>query len=192
MTYQIITDATADLNDELLAGLPEVKIIPMQASEVDARIKQLQDELAKLEHRAKPKPVTNYREKLTVLQYALEQYTHVDEGKDVPESVIEAFVERIVASPDGFEWFLRFEGEPDKPLFCQIEGKRKKSAKVMIAGEISPSEDCSGAGCYQGLIIYSINRPWLHRHGRFFKAGECHVYQRTAERTDSPDGCAAR
>ena len=29
MTYQIITDATADLNEELLAGLPEVKIIPM-------------------------------------------------------------------------------------------------------------------------------------------------------------------
>lgn len=29
MTYQIITDATADLNAELLAGLPEVKIIPM-------------------------------------------------------------------------------------------------------------------------------------------------------------------
>ena len=29
MTYQIITDATADLNGELLAGLPEVKIIPM-------------------------------------------------------------------------------------------------------------------------------------------------------------------
>ena len=123
-----------------------------KASEVDARIKQLQDELSKLEHRAKPKPVTNYREKLTVLQYALEQYTHVDEGKDVPESVIEAFVERIVASPDGFEWFLRFEGEPDKPLFCQIEGKRKKSAKVMIAGEISPSEDCSGAGCYRQQV----------------------------------------
>ncbi len=29
MSYQIITDATADLNGELLAGLPEVKIIPM-------------------------------------------------------------------------------------------------------------------------------------------------------------------
>lgn len=29
MTYQIITDATADLNDKLLAGLPEVRIIPM-------------------------------------------------------------------------------------------------------------------------------------------------------------------
>ena len=29
MTYQIITDATADLNDELLTGLPEVRIIPM-------------------------------------------------------------------------------------------------------------------------------------------------------------------
>jgi len=29
MGYQIITDATADLNDELLSGLPDVKIIPM-------------------------------------------------------------------------------------------------------------------------------------------------------------------
>ena len=29
MAYQIITDATADLNDELLIDLPEVKIIPM-------------------------------------------------------------------------------------------------------------------------------------------------------------------
>lgn len=29
MTYRIITDATADLNEELLAGLPEVRIIPM-------------------------------------------------------------------------------------------------------------------------------------------------------------------
>ena len=29
MSYQIITDATADLNDELLNGLPEVKTIPM-------------------------------------------------------------------------------------------------------------------------------------------------------------------
>ncbi len=29
MTYQIITDATADLNGELLSGLPEIRIIPM-------------------------------------------------------------------------------------------------------------------------------------------------------------------
>ena len=36
MTYQIITDATADLNDELLAGLPEVKIIPMNV-QVDGK-----------------------------------------------------------------------------------------------------------------------------------------------------------
>ena len=29
MAYQIINDATADLNEELLAELPEVKIIPI-------------------------------------------------------------------------------------------------------------------------------------------------------------------
>ena len=37
MTYQIITDATADLNAELLAGLPEVRIIPMNV-QVNGRV----------------------------------------------------------------------------------------------------------------------------------------------------------
>ena len=30
MAYKIFTDATADLNDELLRGLPQIEVIPMQ------------------------------------------------------------------------------------------------------------------------------------------------------------------
>lgn len=30
MPYQIVTDATADLTEELLTGLPRVRIIPME------------------------------------------------------------------------------------------------------------------------------------------------------------------
>lgn len=118
-----------------------------KASEVEAGMQKLQDEIADLERKAKPQPIVNYREKLTVLQYALEQYTHYDEGEDVPESVIEAFVVKIVASPDGFDWYLRFDGDPGKPLHCQIEGKRKKSTKIMVAGDISPALHSGATGC---------------------------------------------
>lgn len=91
----------------------------------------------------------DYTEKLTVLQYALEQYTNIDEGQDVPESVIEAFVVKIVVSKDGFDWYLRFDGDPDKPLLCQLQGKRKTNTKIMVAGDISPAMDNSATGRHQ-------------------------------------------
>lgn len=121
-----------------------------KCADVEEKLARLQREVAELENRQTPQPVPDYREKLTVLQYALEQYTHVAEGEDVPESVIEAFVVKIVASPEGFDWYLRFDGDPDKPMHCQIEGKRKQTAKVTVTGPLSPAMDDSPAGRYQG------------------------------------------
>ena len=88
-----------------------------------------------------PLLVPDYEEKLTVLQYALERYTNIDQGQDVPESVIEAFVVKIVVSKDGFDWYLQFDGDPDKPLHCQLQGKRKTNTKIMVSGVISPAMD---------------------------------------------------
>ena len=73
---------------------------------------------------------------ITLLQYALEQYTNCDEGQNVPESVIEAFVTKIVVSQNGFDWYLRFDGDPDDPLHCKIEGKRKTTTKLWWQGQI--------------------------------------------------------
>jgi len=113
-------------------------------------IQQLKKEIETLTAEAAPKEVVYYTEKLTVLQYALEQYTNRDEGQDVPESVIEAFVVKIVVSKDGFDWYLRFDGDPDKPLHCQLQGKRKSSTKILVSPGCSPSMDSSPTGCYQG------------------------------------------
>ena len=79
----------------------------------------------------------------------MEQYTNWDD-KDVPESVIEAFVVKIVASKDGFDWYLRFSGNPDDPLHCTVGGKRKSTAKISVAGECSPAIHKGDTGSYQG------------------------------------------
>lgn len=108
-----------------------------------------------LTRRTEPKEVVDYSEKLTVLQYALEQYTNCTEGENVPESVIEEFVVKIVVSKDGFDWYLRFDGDPDKPLHCKLDGKRKTNTKIMVAGELSPAMDSSSTGCYQESSLIS-------------------------------------
>ena len=105
-----------------------------------------------------PLLVPDYKEKLTVLQYALERYTNIDQGQDVPESVIEAFVVKIVVSKDSFDWYLRFDGDPDKPLRCSLKGKRKTTTKITVSGGNSPAMDNSPTGCYQErLIPCSVN-----------------------------------
>ena len=114
-------------------------------------MQQLQKEIEMLSQQVQPKPIANYKEKLTVLQYALERYTHIDEGQNVPESVVEAFVVKIVVHPDSFDWYLRFNDDPDKPLRCTLEGKRKQTTKIMVSGGNSPTMDCSDTGRHQGL-----------------------------------------
>lgn len=76
---------------------------------------------------------------------ALEQYTNWDD-KDVPESVIEALVERIVASENGFDWHFRFGGDPNDPIHCNVTGKRKSTTKISVAGVNFPAVHSSDTG----------------------------------------------
>ena len=90
--------------------------------------------------------------------YALSQYSCPKEEEDVPESVIEAYFSKIVVKKDGFDWYIRINGDPDKPLHCKLEGKRRSTTKVVVTQDFSPALDSSTTGCYQnwgGLICTS-------------------------------------
>ena len=103
-------------------------------AKVETDILRLESEILEIEAAqcTAAEPVTDYKEKLEVLRYALEQYTSPDQ-EDVPPSVIEAFVEKIVVSKDGYDWYLRFSGDPNDPLHCTTEGKRKSNTKITIS-----------------------------------------------------------
>lgn len=126
------------------------EVFRIKTDEIEPAITQLQNEIADLERQAQtPLEIVDYEEKLAVLSYALEQYTNADEN-DVPESVIEAFVVKIVASKNGFDWYLRFDGNPNDPLHCTIQGKHKSNAQVSVSGTSSPAMHDSATGCHQG------------------------------------------
>ena len=129
----------------------------IRCAELEPQIQKLQQEIQELTVENQSIEVPDYKEKITVLQYALERYTNIDEGQNVPESVIEAFVVKIVVSKDGYDWYLRFGGDPDKPLHCELQGKRKTNTKIMVSGDYSPAMDCSTTGCHQGLINLITN-----------------------------------
>ena len=136
-----------------------------KCAELELRMIKLQEDIEMLSAQSEPREVVDYREKITLLQYALEQYTNCDEGQNVPESVIEAFVTKIVVSQNGFDWYLRFDGDPDDPLHCKIEGKRKTITKIVVAGANSPAVHSRSTGCHQGLIS---NKNTVRLSGRYF------------------------
>ncbi len=125
------------------------ELFKQKSEDLEPKLNILKKEIAELSAVQNEPEIEDYREKITVLEYALEQYTHYDENEDIPDSVIEAFVEKIVASENGFDWYLRFDVDSNDPLHCSVNGKRKKGAKIIEAGDSSPAVHSGRTGCNQ-------------------------------------------
>lgn len=121
---------------------------------------EYEEKLQSLEHnlknlipvqKDKSEPSVNSEEKLLRLKAMLKSYVAFD-GGSIPETVVEAFIRKIVVSKDSFDWYLRLdENNPDDPLRCTVEGKRKSNAKVSSLS-VSPSFVNNNTGSYQRLI----------------------------------------
>ena len=120
-----------------------------KTADTKSAISKIKAEISEMEALAgePTETASDYKEKLTVLQYALEQYTNADDN-DIPESVIEAFVVKIVAKQDGFDWYLRFDGDPNDPLHLKTEGKRRKTTSIVSESAVSPTKVDSTTGSY--------------------------------------------
>ena len=65
--------------------------------------------------------------------------------------IIKEEASKIVVKKDGFDWYIRINGDPDKPLHCKLEGKRRSTTKVVVTQDFSPALDSSTTGCYQRI-----------------------------------------
>ena len=129
------------------------EIFRAKTMDIENQMEKLRLEIDSLSQKTDEPEIIDYREKITVLQYALEQYTNPNESENIPESIIEAFVKKIVVSKEGFDWYLRFDGDPNDPLHCTTTGKRKTTTQIQVAGVNSPTMNSSDTGCYQGQKI---------------------------------------
>ncbi len=98
--------------------------------DTEHKLSQIEKELdALMPEEEDPVEVADHEERMKVLRYALDQLVHPNDEDDIPEDVIRAFVKKIVAHPDSFDWYLRFSPDSD-PEKLNVDGKRKSTAKI--------------------------------------------------------------
>lgn len=124
------------LMDMRMDGEITADVFMKQSTETQVKIDSLKDEIEALMPK-KEDTVTNYSEKMEMLRFALSQYNAPEYFENgIPESVIDAYVEKIVVFEDHFEWYLRFGG--NDPLKCHVNGKEDANPEV-IFGDSSSS-----------------------------------------------------
>lgn len=83
-----------------------------------------------------------YENKLTVLKYGLEQDFNFS-THNIPEEVIDAFVEEIIVHEDCFIWKLKLF---DDKIKLKVDGRKNNSTVSLVE---SPSVDKSSTGSYR-------------------------------------------
>ncbi len=122
-------------------------------AEIESKVHTLQEQIKELtpyESDAEYEE-PDYEKKITMLRYVLEQYTNFNTDEDIPETVVEAFVEKIVVNEDYFAWYLRFTEDEYTPTRCNIKG-RKNSAEIEffpLADSPAIAESNTGCNCKQ-------------------------------------------
>lgn len=123
------------LMDMRMDGEITADVFMKQSTETQMKIDSLKDEIEALMPK-KEDTVTNYGEKMEMLRFALSQYNAPEYFENgIPESVIDAYVEKIVVFEDQFEWYLRFGG--NDPLKCHVNGKEDASPEVIFGDSSS-------------------------------------------------------
>ncbi len=103
-------------------------VFKIKKEEIENKISQLQASIDELQPMNEEVDEATHEEKIKILKYYLEQSVNPNDEDDIPEDVIRAFVVKIIAHKDGFDWYLRFS--PDNPPKTLTVGGTRNNPSV--------------------------------------------------------------
>lgn len=141
----------SNLTDMRLDGEISKEMFKEKKESIESELRELNAKLSELlpEKTEKAEEIS-YEEKIRILKDALDKYTDFDSDDEISETVIEAFVEKIVVHSDSFDWHLRYFGE-SCIVECSINGRRQNAEIVENSTKKVPTLVGGNTGCNQGL-----------------------------------------
>ena len=82
------------------------KHFKIRKAEIEAKLESLTDEIEKLTPKKVEQSTEDFEAALKMLKNKLQQVAKCD-GSQIPESVVEAFIEKIWVAKNEFRWYLR-------------------------------------------------------------------------------------
>ena len=111
-------------------------------NEIQKKIKQLKDDILTLQPKEEPKVERDYAADLARLRVELESYTNFENETVIPDSILEAFIERIFVYKDSFDWYLRINRNSDNTTSKEYESEFEEAVSIIDAPDtIEQSED---------------------------------------------------
>ena len=125
-------------NENMLANLVELRIADDISKEMYEEKKKVimkqtayyEEELLKYDVKT-DSVVENTNVQIELLQELLNKKYDAIKG-DIPDEIVETFVDQIVVHDDYFEWRLRTSVEP---VLCQVEGRQKDSTIIFLEND---------------------------------------------------------
>jgi hypothetical protein len=136
---QDFSDEIESINKEIqkqndrLKNLVEMRMDGEISKDIFSKKKQdIEDRIACLDTKLREYAVDELPEtedtqdRLKVLQELMEKNFDFS-GQEVPEEIVDAFVDSIIVHKDYFEWNLKLA---EKPVCCNVEGNKRKSKVI--------------------------------------------------------------
>lgn len=98
--------------------------------EIENSLKKVQDEIEHLQPKKKEENEITYKDKIEVLKYYLRKSVISEDNEDLSDSVIKAFISKVIVHENGFDWYLRFNSDDETSCFLNVEGRGKKNSFV--------------------------------------------------------------
>lgn len=138
-------------------------VFKAKSEKINDEIEKLQIEINELLPPSQNEEIDkNYEHKINVLRFFMDQAVDFNNIEIIPDSIIEAFVEKIIVSENKCSWYLRFGLDPDNPTELSVSGKKDNAEVTEIGSDNTPTLVNSNTGCNQRVkeldkaLIYEV------------------------------------